>query len=164
MSIGQETEIRFAKPTDVASIYRFVIELANFEKLEHEVVGSEQELRKSMFGKNPACEAVIAVVDDKPVGFALFFHNYSTFLTRKGLYLEDLYVTPEARGLGIGKALLQFLSKTAIERGCGRFEWWVLDWNHKAIEFYKSMGAKPMDEWTVYRVDGKALTKLAKAS
>ncbi len=161
MTTKPSLEIRFAQPHDVANIYRFILELARFEKLEHEVCGTELDLHNSLFGEKPTCEAVLARLDDQPVGFALFFHNYSTFLARKGLYLEDLYVSPEARGFGVGKALLKFLAKTAVDRGCGRFEWWVLDWNVKAIEFYKSLGAEPMDQWTVFRVDGASLTQLA---
>jgi GNAT superfamily N-acetyltransferase len=154
-------EIRFAKPEDTPTILRFVRELAAFEKLEHEMVGTEALLHEDLFGAKPMCEVILAFDGETPVGFALFFHNYSTFLTRKGLYLEDLYVTPSARGTGLGKQLLQFLAKIAVERGCGRMEWWVLDWNQRAIEFYKSLGAQPMDEWTVFRLDQQEFTDLA---
>lgn len=129
--------------------------------MSNQVIATEDQLRESIFGERPECEVVLAFWDNAPVGFALFFHNYSTFLSRKGLYLEDLYVSPAARGKGVGKALLQHLAQIALARGCGRFEWWVLDWNQKAIDFYKSIGAKPMDEWTVFRVDGQGLRDLA---
>ncbi len=159
--IAENLSIRFAEPKDTPLILSFIKELADFEGLSHEVKASEEQLKKSLFGEKPECEVILAYWDNQPVGFALFFHNYSTFLSRKGLYLEDLYVSPQVRGQGVGKALLQHLAKIAVERGCGRFEWWVLDWNQKAIAFYKSIGAKPMDEWTVFRVDGKNLSDLA---
>lgn len=158
---NQELNLRFAVKSDLPLILTFIKELAEFEKLSHELRTTEEQLDRSIFGERPECEVVLAFQGDRAIGFALFFHNYSTFLSRKGLYLEDLYVRPEARGLGVGKALLKFLAKIAIERGCGRFEWWVLDWNQKAIDFYKSLGAKPMDEWTVFRVDGQKLLDLA---
>ena len=139
---------------------RFIKELADYEKLLHEVVATEEILRESLFERR-AAEVVIAEYQGEPVGFALFFHNFSTFLGRPGLYLEDLYVRPEMRGKGIGKLLLSYLAKLALERGCGRFEWWCLDWNKSSIDFYKSIGAIPMDEWTVYRVCDQALEDLA---
>ena len=154
--------LRFAQPEDTSTIIGLIRELAKFEKLEHEFVGTEESLKKSLFSDRPECEAVLAFKDKTPIGFALFFHNYSTFLTKKGLYLEDLYVTPEARGLGVGKFLLQFLAKVALERDCGRMEWWVLDWNKNAIEFYHKLGAEPMDEWTVFRLSGESLKQLSK--
>ena len=153
--------LRFATPNDISIVFQFILELSRFEQLEHEVIGTQEKLRESLFGKQPECEVILAFLDEKPVGFALFFHNYSTFLTRKGLYLEDLYVTPEARGSGVGKALLQYLAKITIDRNCGRMEWWVLDWNTKAIDFYKQLKAEPMDEWTVFRLTGKNLEDLA---
>lgn len=153
--------IRFAEESDTKLILQFIRELAEYEKMEKDVTATEEILRESLFHRK-AAETVIAEKDGRPVGFALFFHNFSTFLGKPGIYLEDLFVRPEARGLGVGKALLAFLAKLAVERGCGRFEWWCLDWNKPSIEFYKSMGAKPMDDWTVYRVDGNALSKLAK--
>lgn len=152
--------IRFAEESDTKLILQFIRELAEYEKMEKDVTATEEILRDSLF-RRKAAETVIAEKDGRPVGFALFFHNFSTFLGKPGIYLEDLFVRPEARGLGVGKALLAFLAKLAVERGCGRFEWWCLDWNKPSIEFYKSMGAKPMDDWTVYRVDGNALSKLA---
>ena len=155
------TDIRFARPEDVATILRFVRELAEFEREADKVVATEDLLHEAMFGERPVAEAVIAERDGEPLGMALFFHNFSTWTGWRGLYLEDLYVTPEARGSGVGGALLRHLAAIAVDRGCTRFEWAVLDWNEKAISFYKSMGAEPMDEWTVNRVSGDALTKLA---
>ena len=152
--------IRLAERKDVGLVLRFIKELADYEQLLNEVVATEEILLETIFEKK-AAEVVIAELDGEPVGFALFFHNFSTFLGRPGLYLEDLYVRPEMRGRGIGKLLLSYLAKLALDRGCGRFEWWCLDWNKPSIDFYKSIGAIPMDEWTVYRVTGDALTKLA---
>lgn len=152
--------IRLAEREDVGLVLRFIKELADYEKLLSEVVATEEILMETIFERR-AAEVVIAELDGEPVGFALFFHNFSTFLGRPGLYLEDLYVRPEIRGKGIGKLLLSYLAKLALDRGCGRFEWWCLDWNTPSIDFYKSIGAIPMDEWTVYRVTGDALTKLA---
>jgi len=142
-------------------IFEFIRALAEYEKLAPEVVATEESLRRSLFGARPDAEVVIAYVDDEPAGFALFFHNYSTFVGRRGLYLEDLFVKPAFRGVGVGRRLLQHLAGLAVERGCGRFEWWVLDWNEPAIQFYESLGAKPMSEWTVYRLTGPALEALA---
>jgi GNAT superfamily N-acetyltransferase len=153
--------IRDAAPGDVATILRFVRELAEFEREGDKVVATEPLLHEAMFGERPVAEAVIAERDGTPLGMALFFHNFSTWTGWKGLYLEDLYVTPEARGSGIGGALLKHLAGIAVDRGCTRFEWSVLDWNARAIEFYRSMGAEAMDEWTVNRVSGAALAKLA---
>lgn len=160
MSLSQ-LSIRPAVVEDTALIFNFIKELAEFEKLSHEVKATEEELKKSIFGDKPECEVILAFWGKDPVGFALFFHNYSTFLSHKGLYLEDLYVKPQARGKGVGKALLKHLAQIALNRNCKRFEWWVLDWNQKAIEFYKSLGARAMDEWTVFRVDGQKLIDLA---
>jgi len=144
-------------------ILTFIRELAEYEKLAHEVVATEQRLRQSLFPDHgrPAAEVVIAEQDARPAGFALFFHNYSTFLAKPGLYLEDLFVRPEYRGRGIGRGLLSYLAKLGRERGCGRLEWWVLDWNEPAIEFYRRIGARALDEWTVYRLTGPALAALA---
>ena len=153
--------LRFATPGDVATILRFVRELAEFEREADKVVATEALLHEAMFGERPVAEAVIAERDGEPLGMALFFHNFSTWTGWRGLYLEDLYVTPEARGSGVGGALLRHLAAIAVDRGCTRFEWAVLDWNEKAISFYRSMGAEPMDEWTVNRVSGDALTRLA---
>ena len=155
------TELRFATPDDVPTIMRFVRELAEFEREADKVVATEALLQEAMFGDRPDAEAVIAERDGEPLGMALFFHNFSTWTGWRGLYLEDLYVTPQARGQGVGAALLRHLAAIAVDRGCTRFEWSVLDWNEKAIAFYKSMGAEPMDGWTVNRVSGDALTRLA---
>lgn len=154
--------IRNAVPADVPQIMLFVKELAEFEREADAVVATEELLHQAMFGDDrPAAEAVIAELGGKPVGMALFFHNFSTWTGWRGLYLEDLYVTPEARGAGAGTALLKHLAGIALDRGCTRFEWAVLDWNTNAIEFYRAMGAVAMDEWTVNRVTGDALTRLA---
>lgn len=153
--------IREATPADVATILRFIRELAEFEREADKVVATEALLHEAMFGERPVAETVIAERDGMPLGMALFFHNFSTWTGWKGLYLEDLYVTPEARGSGVGGALLKHLAGIALDRGCTRFEWSVLDWNERAIAFYRSVGAVAMDEWTVNRVSGEALTKLA---
>lgn len=154
--------IRAAVPADLDLIHGFILGLAEYEKLAHEVRCDREVLRMHLFGARPMAEVLIAEADGAPVGFALFFHNFSTFEGRPGLYLEDLFVAPEARGRGAGKALLSRLAALALERGCARLEWWVLDWNAPAIAFYKSLGARPMDEWTVHRVDGEALERLAR--
>jgi GNAT superfamily N-acetyltransferase len=155
-------EIRDAAPEDVPQIMVFVKELAEFEREADKVVATEALLHEAMFGGDrPAAEAVIAEIDGKPAGMALFFHNFSTWTGWRGLYLEDLYVTPEARGAGVGTALLKHLAGVAVDRGCTRFEWSVLDWNVAAQKFYQSLGAVPLDEWTVNRVSGDALIKLA---
>jgi GNAT superfamily N-acetyltransferase len=137
--------------------------LAEFERLEHEANATDELLHQALFGPRPAAEVVIARVEGEVAGFALFFHNFSTFVGKRGLYLEDLYVRPRFRRMGCGAALLKHLAKIARERDCGRFEWSVLDWNRRAIDFYESLGAVPMSEWTVYRVAGEALEKLAKS-
>ena len=152
--------IRFAEEKDVSLILYFIKELADYEKMLSEVVATEEILREWIFEKNKA-EVIFAMEDGKEVGFALFFHNFSTFLGRAGVYLEDLYVMPEYRGKGYGKALLKHLAKIAVERGCGRLEWWCLDWNQPSIDFYRSLGAQPMDEWTVYRISGDTLIEMA---
>jgi GNAT superfamily N-acetyltransferase len=153
--------IREAAPADVATILRFIRELAEFEREADKVVATEILLHEALFGQRPVAEAVIAERDGSALGMALFFNNFSTWTGWKGLYLEDLYVTPEARGSGIGAALLRHLAAIALDRGCTRFEWSVLDWNKRAIEFYRAMGAEAMNEWTVNRVSGAALAKLA---
>lgn len=155
--------IRPATEPDCTILLELIKGLAEYEKLAHAVVATEDALRNSLFGEKATAEAVIGEFDNRPVAFALFFHNYSTFLGRKGLYLEDLFVLPEYRGRGFGKLLLVHLAKLAVQRGCGRFEWSVLDWNTPAIEFYKKLGAKPLDDWTVFRVDGSALLALAES-
>lgn len=157
----QRLQILPATPADVPLLLELVLELADFEQLRHAVDATVESFHAALFGPRPACEAVVARVDGTAVGFALYFHNFSTFRARRGLYLEDLYVRPALRGHGIGKALLLHLAGIAVARGCARFEWAVLDWNERAIAFYRSMGAVPMDEWTVFRVDGKALEALA---
>lgn len=153
--------VRPATPEDVPLVLRLIRELADYEQLLHEVVATEERLRETLFGPRAYAEVAIAEQGGAPAGFALFFHNYSTFLAQPGIYLEDLYVTPEARGRGVGRRLLAHLARLAKERGCGRVEWWVLDWNERAIRFYRSLGARAMDEWTVFRVAGDALDRLA---
>ncbi len=155
------TRVREASEEDVPLILSFIRELAEYEKLAHEVVATEDGLREGLFGERRYAEVLIAEHDGAPAGFALFFHNFSTFLGKPGIYLEDLYVNPAFRGAGIGKKLLVHLASLAKRRGCGRLEWWVLDWNEPAIGFYRSIGAEPMDDWTVYRVSGSALEDLA---
>jgi len=154
-------EIKTARQEDVPLILWFIKELAAYERMADKVVATEDILRASLFGERPAAEVVIGYYRGEPAGFALFFHNFSTFLGQHGLYLEDLFVKPEFRGQGFGRALLSHLAKLAKQRECGRLEWWVLDWNEPAIKFYRSISAVPMDEWTVYRVTGEALDKLA---
>ncbi|MGZ5200714.1 MAG: N-acetyltransferase family protein [Telluria sp.] len=153
--------IRPAQPSDVAHIHSMIVELAVFEKLEHMVVATEALLHEGLFGARPACEAIIGEADGEVVTFALFFHNFSTFLTKKGLYLEDLYVRQAHRGKGYGSAMLKKLAEIAVERHCGRFEWSVLDWNEPAINFYKAMGAQILPDWRICRVTGDSLTALA---
>ena len=155
------TRIVEAGAEDVADILGFIRDLAKFEKLEREVVATEQSLRETLFGPRRYAEVRFVEEDGERVGFALFFHNYSTFLGRPGLYLEDLYIRPEKRGMGYGRLLLAHLASLAVARGCGRLEWWALDWNRGAIDFYRSVGAEPMTDWTVYRLSGEALQRLA---
>jgi GNAT superfamily N-acetyltransferase len=156
--------IQPATERDVPLILEMIHGLAEYEKLEHAMTATEEKLRESLFGPHPDAEVLIAYAGDRPAGFALFFHNYSTFLAQRGLYLEDLFVKPEFRGQGLGRLLLQRLAKIAIERNCGRFEWTVLDWNEPAIGFYKKLGALPMDDWTIFRITGEALQRLASRS
>ena len=153
--------IRAARPGDVPVIFRLVRELAEYEKLAHIVTADEASLRAHLFSEPRYAEAVLACEDEDCAGFALFFHSYSTFLGRPGLYLEDLFVRPAFRGRGYGKALMVYLAKLAVERGCGRFEWSVLDWNQTSIDFYRTLGARGMDEWLIQRVAGPALEQLA---
>ena len=157
-----KTVLRFATVEDVGLIIDFIRQLAAYEKKSDEVVTDEDQLRQSLFGERRVAEVVIASYEGEPAGFALFFHNFSTFLGRPGIYVEDLFVIPKLRGHGIGKILLSYLARLAVERGCGRLEWWVLDWNEPAIRFYERLGAQAMDEWTVYRVTGDTLEELAK--
>lgn len=154
-------EIKAASIDDVPLIFSFIKKLAEYEKLLDEVVATEDGLREVLFGERRYAETVIAYSHNEPVGFALFFHNFSTFVGKPGIYLEDLFVDPAHRGKGYGKALLAHLAKLAQERNCGRLEWAVLNWNQPSIEFYESLGAKPMNEWTVYRLTGEALENLA---
>ncbi|MBR3130661.1 MAG: GNAT family N-acetyltransferase [Clostridia bacterium] len=156
----KQLTFRKAEETDCGLILRFIRALASYEKMLDEVVATEDLLRDWLFRKHSA-EVLFACEDGKEVGFALFFHNFSTFVGRAGLYLEDLYVLPEYRGNGYGKALLKQLASIAVERGCGRMEWVCLDWNRPSIDFYRSLGAQSMDEWTIYRLAGESLTNLA---
>jgi GNAT superfamily N-acetyltransferase len=153
--------IRPAGRDDVSAVLEFIRDLARYEKLEHEVSASEAELSEVLFGERRYAEVVFACSAGRPVGFALFFHNFSTFKGRPGIYLEDLYVRPEARGRGIGKQLLAYLARTAVLRRCARLEWAVLDWNESSIGFYRGLGAVPMDEWTIFRLTGEPLERLA---
>jgi GNAT superfamily N-acetyltransferase len=153
--------IRPATPDDVPRVLEFIRDLAIYERLEHQVSASEAQLREALFGERRYAEVVFACSGGEPVGFALFFHNFSTFKGQPGIYLEDLFVRPEARGRGVGKQLLSYLARTAVERRCARLEWAVLDWNEPSLGFYRSLGAVPMDEWTVFRLTGEALTLVA---
>ena len=152
--------LRAAVIDDIPQILAFIQGLAEYEKLAHACVATEESLRQTLFGPRPFAEVIMAECNTQPAGFALFFHNYSTFRARPGIYLEDLYVLPTLRGRGIGKALLKELARLAVERGCARLEWSVLDWNSPAIEFYKSLGAEPQDEWTIYRLTDETLHRL----
>lgn len=156
-------QIKKAVAADVPQILDFIRQLAEYERLSDKMVATEENLRESLFGAAPAAEVLLAYSDGVAAGFALFFHNYSTFLGRRGIYLEDLFVRPELRGRGIGRALLVHLAGLAVERGCGRLEWAVLDWNEPAIRFYKGLGAEPMNEWTVFRITGPALSQFAQS-
>ncbi len=160
MSVNKIT-IRTAEAADAGVILRFIRALAEYEKLTHMVVATEQSLAEQLFGDKPAAETLIASLDGKDVGFVLFFSSFSTFLAKPGIYLEDLFVLPESRGKDVGRALLAEVARIANARNCGRLEWAVLDWNEPAIGFYKKLGAVPMDEWTTYRVTGDALRRLA---
>ena len=156
-------EIRSARVEDVPIILELIRDLATYERAATEVRATEERLVDVLFGEKPAAEVLLAFEKDTPVGFALFFHNFSTWLGRPGLYLEDLFVKPEKRGKGYGRALLVDLAKVAYERGCGRMEWAVLDWNEPAIKFYRSLGAKPMEEWTVFRLTHDGIARLAQS-
>jgi GNAT superfamily N-acetyltransferase len=159
--MNNRVSTRPATPADVPLILALIRELAAYERLEHLVSAKEEDLRQALFGERPFAEALIGNLDDEPAGFALFFPNFSTFLGKPGLYLEDLYVRPDARGAGLGRMLLAHLARVAVERGWGRMEWAVLDWNTPAIGFYSKMGAIPLDDWTTFRVTGVGLRKLA---
>ena len=159
----ENLSFRYAEEKDVPRILLFIRELAAYENMSDEVVATEELLKEWIFEKKKA-EVLFAVLNGEEIGFALFFHNFSTFLGRAGIYLEDLYVRPEYRGRGYGKAILQKLAKIAVERGCGRLEWWCLDWNRPSIDFYLSLGAEAMEDWTVYRLAGDTLKKLAESA
>ena len=158
--MSEKFTFRYAKRDDISLILQFIKDLAAYEKMINEVVADEKTLEEWIFDKQKA-EVIFAVVDDEEIGFVLFFHNFSTFLGRAGIYLEDLFVKPEYLGKGYGKAILKKLAAIAVERGCGRLEWWCLDWNKPGIDFYLSLGAEPMDDWTVYRITGDTLSNLA---
>jgi GNAT superfamily N-acetyltransferase len=154
-------DIRAAVAADAQLIFDFIVELAVYEKAKHEVVTSVAEIAVTLFGVDAKARALVCSVDGKPAGYAVYFYNYSTWLGRNGIWLEDVYVTPTCRGRGAGKALLKHIAGIAVKENCGRFEWSVLDWNKPSIDFYEALGARPLDEWTIYRVTGNALKKLA---
>jgi GNAT superfamily N-acetyltransferase len=158
--VSPDFSIRAATPNDAGTILSFIHALADYEKLTDQVTATEEDLRSSLFGERAGAEVLLAYQRTTPVGLAIFFHNYSTFLGKPGIYLEDLFVKPEYRNNGYGKALLIHLAGLANQRGCGRFEWSVLDWNTPSIEFYRALGARPLDDWTMFRLDGKALKDL----
>ena len=158
--VGSKIKIVSAKKEKVSLVLLFIKELAEYEKLPNEVTATERLLKKTLFGKHSVAKVLIAYYENEPAGFAVYFFNFSTFVGKPGLYLEDVFVKPEFRGKGIGKAILIYLAGIAKKNDCGRFEWAVLDWNKSAINFYKSIGAKPMDEWTVYRLDSEAINVL----
>src|SRR5712664_2566246 len=164
MKTADNFQIRPARVQDVPIILDLIHDLATYERAPDEVIATEEQLVDVLFGERPAAEVLLAFERESPVGFALFFHNFSTWLGRPGLYLEDLFVKPENRGKGYGRALLVELAKIAMERGCGRMEWAVLDWNEPAIKFYRALGAKPMDEWTVFRLTRDGIARLANAA
>lgn len=162
--MSSELILRSAQPADVELLFELILALAKYEKLSHAVVGNAELLKEHLFGSRPYAEAILAEYAGQAVGFALFFHNYSTFLTQPGIYLEDLFVLPEYRRQGIGKAILSYLAQLAVESGCGRLEWSVLDWNESAIAFYRQMGALVLPDWRICRVTGNSLTNLAAKS
>lgn len=164
MTTQETITITPATIEDTGLVLEFIKALAEYERLPHEVVATEELLQETLFGKRSVAEVVFASIGSTPVGFALYFHNFSTFLGRPGIYLEDLFVKPAYRGKGIGKALLKYVARIAKERKCGRFEWSVLDWNEPSIAFYKKLGAVPLDDWTIFRVTGAALEQLADES
>ncbi len=161
--MSEPFQIRPAKIGDVSLILELIRDLATYERAPNDVRATEEQLRRVLFGEKPSAEVVLGFKGESPVGFAVFFHNFSTWLGRPGLYLEDLFVKPELRGKGYGRALLVHLTRIAEERGCGRMEWAVLDWNEAAIQFYRKLGAKPMDDWTVYRLTGEEISRLAQS-
>lgn len=161
MSDQHSFTIRPAQPEDTALVLQFIRDLAEYEKLLHEVCATEESLHKSLFGPHPVAEALIGELRGQPAGFALFFHNFSTFVGRPGIYIEDIFVRPAFRGRGLGTAFFLYFAELARRRDCGRIEWAVLDWNEPAIEFYRRLGARPMDEWRVFRLDREAIGRLA---
>ncbi|MCE5245043.1 MAG: GNAT family N-acetyltransferase [Syntrophobacteraceae bacterium] len=161
MTESSELKIRLATVADVPLILSLIRELAVYEKLEHAVTATEEDLRETLFVPRAYAEVLLGSMNGKPEAYALFFHSYSTFLGRQGMYLEDLYVRPHARGRGLGKTMLLHLARLAVERGCKRLEWAVLDWNKPAIDFYRSLGAEPLDEWTVFRLTGNTLESIS---
>ena len=161
--MSEPFQIRPAKIGDVSLILELIRDLATYERAPNDVLATEEQLRRVLFGEKPSAEVVLGFEGESPVGFAVFFHNFSTWLGRPGLYLEDLFVKPELRGKGYGRALLVHLARIAEERGCGRLEWAVLDWNEPAIQFYRKLGARPMNEWTVFRLTGEEISKLAQS-
>ena len=161
MNQREGVRIEWATEGDVPLILAFIRELAEYERLQDQVVATEERLRRSLFAEHAGAEVILAYLDDAPVGYALFYHSYSSFLGSRGLYLEDLYVKPEARARGIGRRLMAFLARLADERDCGRLEWCVLDWNAPAIRYYEKLGAQAMNEWALYRLTGEALDRLA---
>jgi GNAT superfamily N-acetyltransferase len=163
MKIATDFQIRPARVEDVPIILELIHDLATYERAPTEVTATEEDLVEVLFGEKPAAEVLLAFENETPAGFAVFFHNFSTWLGRRGLYLEDLFVKPEKRGKGYGRALLVDLAKIALERGCGRMEWAVLDWNEPAIKFYRALGAEPMDEWTVFRLTRDGIARLAQS-
>ena len=162
MLLSLDAQIRFATPADVSAILGLIRELAEYERLLDQVIADEPSLHRALFGERRHVEALVAIVGGETVGFALFFHNFSTFLGKSGMYLEDLFVRPAFRGEGLGKALLARVAGIAVERDCGRMEWSVLDWNEPSIRFYESLGAKPLADWTMYRLTGDALRRLGR--
>ena len=162
MGAAQQITIRAAVRADAPLVLGFIRELALYERLEHQVVATVEDIEAALFGARPYAEVVFACLDGVPLGFALFFHNFSTFLGKPGIYLEDLFVRPQARGLGLGRGLLAWLARTTLERGGARLDWAVLDWNAPSIGFYRSLGAVPLDEWTTFRMSGAALEALAR--
>jgi GNAT superfamily N-acetyltransferase len=159
--MSEQVIIRRAQEHEVPLVLQFIRDLAEYEHLEREVVATEERLRNALFGPRPYCEVVFACLDGEPVGFALFFHNFSTFLGLPGIYLEDLFVRPSARGRGVGQRLLNWLARETVQRGCGRLDWSVLDWNEPTIRFYKALGATPMEAWKIFRLTGAALERVA---
>ncbi len=161
MTTASNFIIRPATESDVGTIFSLIKELADYERLAHEVLATEEDIRKSLFGERPFAEALIGEYQKEPISFALFFYNFSTFIGKPGIYLEDLYIRPQYRSKGFGRRMLGYLARLAVKRGCGRFEWAVLDWNTPAIRAYERLNAKPMKDWILYRLTGKALAELA---